>query len=299
MMNSNDKFLHWPQFDAGTGTYTHIVACSRTRRAAVIDPVLNYDASAARTSETSIDRVAQLLEEQALSLEWILETHAHADHLSGASVLKRRGGGRIAIGDGIRSVQATFAKLFDLPDLPTDGRQFDRLLRDGERIALGDLEIEVLATPGHTNDSLSYRIGNHVFIGDTLFRPDYGTARCDFPGGDAATLYASVQKLYALPDQVVLHFCHDYPAPGVAPTESATVAMQRTNNIHLSTGTTKEEFVALRGRRDEALPAPALIIPSLQVNIRAGEFPPAAANGTVYLKTPVNLLGRSQARSRA
>lgn len=293
---STPEPLHWPLYDAATSTFTHVIACPATRRAAVIDSVLDYDSASARTSERSIDRVVELLARERLALDWILETHAHADHMSGAARLKERAGGSVAIGEGIRSVQAHFVRVFDVAgDVATDGSQFDRLWRDGDTFAVGQLTVRVLATPGHTNDSVTYVVARHAFVGDTLFRPDYGTARCDFPGGNALRLYESINRLYSLGPSTVLHFCHDYQSSSGVPIESATVAEQMAGNIHVAGHTSAEEFVARREARDATLAAPALLIPSIQVNIRAGRLPRQAPNGVAYLKTPVNVIG---ARSR-
>ncbi len=285
---------HWPLYDPPTATLTHVVACPETGRAAVIDPVLDYDAVTGRTSETSINRVREILQRERLALEWILETHAHADHLSGAARLQGYAGGLIAIGEGVRKVQSHFARVFDIVrEVPADGSQFDRLWHDGETFAIGRLTARVLATPGHTNDSITYVIGKHAFIGDTLFRPDYGTARCDFPGGNAALLYESIHRLYQLPADTVLHFCHDYQPPGVAPVESVTVAEQMRANVYVTVHTSAEEFVARREARDATLAMPALLVPAIQVNIRAGRLPALEANGIAYLKMPLNVLGKA------
>jgi glyoxylase-like metal-dependent hydrolase (beta-lactamase superfamily II) len=221
-------------------------------------------------------------------VEWVLETHAHADHLTAADFVRRRTGARIAIGRGICSVQQTFRQVFNLADLPTDGRQFDRLVGEGEVIPLGALEIRVLETPGHTSDSVSYRVGAAAFVGDTLFAPHYGTARCDFPGGDAGALFDSIQRLHALPDRTDLYLCHDYPDPGHAPRCRVPVQESRQNNVHIGPATRREEFIAMRIRRDATLGLPRLILPSVQVNIRAGAAPSADDNGVAYLRMPFN-----------
>lgn len=278
-----------PFHDAETGSYSYVVACMRTRRAAIIDPVLDYDPRNARIGLASVEAIVACVRERALSVEWILETHAHADHLSAAAVLKERVGGRIGIGRGVCEVQAVFRDILDLgSDFPVDGSQFDRLFDDGESFAIGDLSVRVLTTPGHTSDSITYLVGDAAFIGDTLFAPDYGTARCDFPGGDARQLYESVQRLYALPEQTRLYQCHDYPPPTRAPEPAATVREHRERNVMLAANTPLETFVAARRARDARLPAPVLIIPAIQVNIRGGRLPPPAANGRSYLKVPVN-----------
>ncbi len=276
-------------FDAASCTFTHAVACPLTGRAAVIDPVLDFEPRGARTSTEGAERVLAWLADRKLSLEWILETHVHADHLSAAQFLKSARGGRIGIGAEVRAVQRVFIDLFGLRGrvLP-DGSQFDRLWCHGDRIALGALDIEVLATPGHTCEGVSYRVAGHAFIGDTLFRAAGGTARCDFPGGDAGMLYDSVLRLYSLPPQTQLHFCHDYPPVGQEPVESQTVSELRAGNVHLSAGTTRDSFIAMRSARDSSLALPALMIPALQVNIAAGRLPTPDTDGRVYLRLPLN-----------
>ena len=277
--------------DPVTGTVTHVVFEKAGTECAVIDPVLDFDAKSGRTRTASVERVAAFLDEQDLQLAWILETHAHADHLSAADWLRDRFGGRVGIGRDITQVQGVFKHLFNLePAFPTDGSQFDHLFADGERFGIGALEAEVLALPGHTPACVAYRIGDAVFVGDTLFMPDVGTARCDFPGGDAATLYRSVRRLLALPQRTRLFMCHDYPPAGREPQWECTVADQRERNIHVHDGVSAEEFVALRTARDATLEMPQLILPSVQVNIRAGRLPAAEANGVAYLKIPVNAL---------
>jgi glyoxylase-like metal-dependent hydrolase (beta-lactamase superfamily II) len=278
-------------FDAASSTFTHVVACPLTGRAAVIDPVLDFDARAARISTESAERVLAYLAERRLTLEWILETHVHADHLSAAHYLRSVRGGRIGIGCEVRAVQRVFVDLFGLRGrVATDGSQFDRLWRDGERFTLGALDITVVATPGHTCDGISYCTGDHVFAGDTVFRASYGTARCDFPGGDAEALYLSVHRLYALPAHSRVHFCHDYPPVGSSPVESQTVAELRARNVQLCAETTREEFVSLRRTRDATLPVPALLIPAVQVNIAAGCLPTPDSDGRSYLRIPLNSL---------
>jgi len=278
-------------FDAPTGSWSYLVIDPHSRQAAVIDPVLDYDAAAARTGTAGADRLLQVVRERNLAVAWILETHAHADHLTAAAYLKAQLGAPLAVGAGICGVQQTFARIFNLGDrFATDGSQFDRLLVDGDSLPLGNLAIQVLATPGHTGDSVSYRIGDAVFIGDTLFMPDVGSARCDFPGGNAATLYASVQRLYALGDGTRLFVCHDYPPPGRQALCETTVAAQRAGNIHLQDGVDLDAFVALRTARDATLPVPRLLLPAIQVNIRAGQPPPPESNGVSYLKLPIDVL---------
>ncbi len=277
-------------FDPATSTVTHVVSDPATARAAIIDSVLDYDPKAGRTSRDSADKVIAYVREAGLSVEWLLETHAHADHLSAAPYLKAKLGGRIGIGAHIREVQATFKKIFNAGDMNTEGREFDHLFEDGERFTIGELEVEVMHTPGHTPACLTYRVGKDAFVGDTLFMPDYGTARCDFPGGDAATLYRSIRKVLALPPDTRMHLCHDYPPDDREPVWETTVAEQRANNIHVHDGVTEAEFVAMRTARDKTLEMPTLILPAVQVNVRAGHLPPAEDNGVRYLKIPLDLL---------
>jgi glyoxylase-like metal-dependent hydrolase (beta-lactamase superfamily II) len=278
-------------FDAATWTVTYLVHQGPGTACAIIDPVLDYDPKSGRTRHTSADRAIARVQELGLSVAWILETHAHADHLSAAPYLKARLGGRTAIGANITTVQSVFKGLFNLePGFRTDGSQFDRLLQDGEAIAVGDLVGHTLAVPGHTPACVAYQFGDAVFVGDTLFMPDVGTARCDFPGGDARTLYRSVRRLLSLPSQTRLYMCHDYPPNQRAVNFQTTVAEQRAGNIHVRDGISEDEFVAMRTRRDATLEMPVLILPAVQVNIRAGELPPPEANGVSYLKIPVNAL---------
>lgn len=276
-------------FDEATHTISYLVSDPSSGQAALIDPVLDYDHGSGRASTRTADRLLQAAAEAGLRIVWILETHAHADHLSAAPYLHRRSGAPVAIGEHIRTVQEIFRPLFNL-HMPADGSDFDRLLRDGDRLALGKLNIEVLHTPGHTPACVSYHIGDAVFVGDTLFMPDYGTARADFPGASAAQLYRSIRRLLALPPATRLYLCHDYKAPGRDHHAwETTVAAQRERNIHVHDGVSEEEFVALRQRRDAGLAAPALLLPSIQVNIRAGQLPEAEANGVRYLKIPLQL----------
>ena len=274
-----------------TSTFSYVVWDPATRQAAVIDPVLDYDGAAGRTGTASAAALLAIIETEQLAPCWILETHAHADHLSAAAFLHERTGAAVAIGRGITSVQATFRDIYNLgPDFPVDGRQFDRLFADGERFMLGEVAVEVLATPGHTDDSVTYLVGDAAFVGDTLFAPDYGTARCDFPGGDAARLFDSVQRLYALPPETRLFLCHDYPPEGRAPRCEWSVAEQQAGNIHINAGTRAADFVRMRTERDAGLKMPALIIPSVQVNIRAGRLPEPDDNGRRYLRVPLDTL---------
>ncbi|SAL68715.1 beta-lactamase domain-containing protein [Caballeronia peredens] len=278
-------------FDIRTGTLTYVVCEKPGAPAAIIDSVLDYDPNAARTSTRSADAVIDFVREQRLDVEWILETHAHADHLSAAPYLKRVLGGKIGIGESIRTVQGVFKKIFDLePEFQLDGSQFDHLFSDGERFMIGALEAHALFVPGHTPADMAYQIGDAVFVGDTLFMPDVGTARCDFPGGNARTLYRSIQRLLALDPETRLFVCHDYP-PGTRPPQwQATVREQREHNVHVGGGQAEDAFVAMREARDATLGMPTLILPAIQVNIRAGRFPDASGNGTTYLKIPLNAL---------
>lgn len=277
--------------DPATNTVTHLVSDPGTRRAAILDSVLDYDAAAGRTSTASAERVLAAVEAQGLTVDWLLETHAHADHLSAAPWLQARLGGRIGIGARIREVQAVFRNLFNARDLQADGAEFDHLFEDGEAFSIGRLEARALHTPGHTPACMSYVVGQDVFVGDTLFMPDYGTARCDFPGGDARRLYRSIRKVLSLPPETRLHLCHDYPpAGGRPPAWVSTVAEQRAANIHVRDGVDEDAFVALREARDRSLGVPALMLPSVQVNVRAGRLPPPEDNGVRYLKIPVDRL---------
>jgi glyoxylase-like metal-dependent hydrolase (beta-lactamase superfamily II) len=277
-------------FDPATFTVTHIVSDPATRRAAVIDSVLDYDPKSGRTSRNSVDQVIAHVQQQGLVVDWLLETHAHADHFSAAPYLKEKLGGRLAIGRHIKEVQAVFKKVFNAPDMDTQGSDFDHLFNDGEVFKIGSLDVLVLHTPGHTPACVTYVCGQDAFVGDTLFMPDYGSARCDFPGGNAATLYQSVQKILSLDSATRLHLCHDYPPNGRSPMWVSTVAEQRQRNIHVHEGVSESDFVQMRNTRDKTLAMPVLILPSVQVNVRAGELPPPEDNGVSYLKIPVNLL---------
>jgi glyoxylase-like metal-dependent hydrolase (beta-lactamase superfamily II) len=278
-------------YDEATGTLSYVVADPATGHAAIVDPVVGYSLVSGRLETAPSDVVIEYIHKEKLGLEWILETHAHADHLTGAQYIKSKLGGSVAIGEGIRIVQAHFGPVFNLHgDFQPDGRQFDRLFADGERFAIGKLECEVIATPGHTNDSISYRIGSAVFVGDSMFMPDFGTARCDFPGGDAALLYDSIQRLLSLPGDTRLYMCHDYKPDGRELRWQCTVEEQRNKNIHVNSEVSKDEFTAMRRERDSTLSLPTLIVPSIQVNIRAGHLPDAENNGIAYLKTPIDTL---------
>lgn len=282
-------------FDPDTGTVSYVVADDATSSAAIIDPVLDFDFKSGRTTTGSADALLAHLREQRLTLQWILETHAHADHLSSARYIQRQAGGRIAIGKNIRQVQAVFKKLYNLERtfLP-DGSQFDHLFYDGETFMIGRVEAKALLVPGHTPADMAYLLDGAAFVGDTLFMPDVGTARADFPGGDAHTLYRSIRRLLALPDATRLYVCHDYPPPDCRPRWQTTVAEQRARNIHVHDGVGEQEFVAMRQARDATLEVPTLILPSIQVNVRAGALPPAEGNGVSYLKIPLNVLGAPQ-----
>ena len=276
------------QFDEATHTVSYVVWDPATCRAAIIDPVLDYDHRTGRVSHRSADDLLGFVADQGLSVDWVLETHAHADHLSAAPYLKEKTGAPIGIGARITEVQRTFAPVFGLEDVSGDGREFDCLFRDGETFALGGLEVEVMHTPGHTPACVSYRIGEAVFVGDTLFMPDYGTARADFPGGDARTLYRSIHRLLALPVATRLYLCHDYKAPGRDHFAwETTVGEEKTRNIHVGGGVDEASFVAMREARDATLAAPVLLLPSLQVNIRAGRLPDPDRDGRRFLKIPL------------
>lgn len=278
-------------FDPATHTISYVVSDPASRTAAIIDPVLDFTANDSRTATTSADLLLAAVADQGLELAWILETHAHADHLSAAHYLHGKSGAPIVIGAHIRDVQAVFAPLFAADDVAPDGSAFHRLLDDGDTLPLGDLTITALHTPGHTPACMTYVVGDAAFVGDTLFMPDYGTARCDFPGGDAATLFRSVRRILALPDPTRIFVGHDYlPAGRSDFAWESSVAAQRAHNIHVHEGVTESDFVAMRTARDKTLSAPQLILPSLQVNIRAGALPPADAAGRVFLRLPVNRL---------
>lgn len=278
-------------FDEQTFTVTYLVSDPMTRRAVIIDPVLDFDPKTARTATRSADQVLSAVRHGGLTVDWVLETHAHADHLSAAAYLKSATGAKVAIGEHIKDVQSTFAPIFDAKDIKGDGAHFDRLLKDGEALPVGGLTIEVLGTPGHTPGCVSYKVGENIFVGDTLFMPDYGTARTDFPGGDAHILYHSIQRILSFPPDTHLWMCHDYkPAGRDSYLWHSTVGEQRAHNLHIHDGITEEQFVATRVARDKTLAAPVLLLPSVQVNIRAGQMPPKDPNGQVYLRLPVDRL---------
>jgi len=277
-------------FDKATNAVTHVVHAGAGSRCAVIDPVLDFDQRSGRTGMASLTLLEAFLDEAKLTVEWILETHVHADHLTGARRLKERRGGRLGIGAGVVVTQRRFAELFNAEaSFKPDGSQFDRLFADGERLKIGALEATAIATPGHTPEGVTYVVGEAAFVGDTLFMPDGGTARCDFPGGDAAELHRSIERILGLPPETRLFMCHDYMPGGREARWETTVAAQRAENIHLA-GTDAEGFIAKRRARDQTLGLPALLIPAVQVNIRAGELPPAEANGVRYLKVPLDRL---------
>ena len=282
-------------FDEPTNTVSYLVGDPATKKAAIIDPVLDYDHSSGEADTRSVEAMLKAAEDAGNTIEWVLETHAHADHLSGAPFIKAKTGAKIGIGEHIKDVQRIFRPIFNATDLKTDGSDFDHLFRDGERFKVGELDIEVLYTPGHTPADVSYKVEDAVFVGDTLFMPDYGTARADFPGGDAHRLYRSIKRLLALPEETRLFMCHDYKAPGRDTFAwETTVRGQRENNVHVKDGVSEDAFVAMRQARDTKLSAPKLLLPSIQVNIRAGKFPPAEANGVRYLAIPVKLKGGAQ-----
>lgn len=278
-------------FDPDTWTVSYVVFDAPGGHCALVDSVLDYDPKSGRTRTTSADQLIAFVRAQHLTVDWILETHAHADHLSAAPYLRQHLGGKVTIGSQITQVQNVFKGIFHLePEFATDGRQFDHLLQDGETFAIGQLQAQALSVPGHTPACMAYQVGDAVFVGDTLFMPDVGTARCDFPGGNAHTLYQSIRKLLSLPPETRLFMCHDYPPAGREVQWETTVADQRARNIHVHDGVSEEAFVAMRTQRDATLEMPVLILPSVQVNIRAGELPPPEANGVSYLKIPLNAL---------
>ena len=278
-------------FDRATYTITYVVSDPDTRECAIVDPVLDYDPASGRTSTEAIDAVAALIEERGLNPVLLLETHVHADHLTGAQALATRYGIPVGIGNRITAVQSVFAELFNVADVADDGSQFGQLLADGDEFEIGSLSGRVIHTPGHTPACNTYVIGDAAFVGDTLFMPDYGTARCDFPGGDAGILFDSIQKIFSLPDETRLFMCHDYKAPGRDEFAWETsVSDQKKNNIHIRQGTERDDFIRFRNERDSKLGMPKLIIPSIQVNMRAGDFPAPESNGTRFLKVPIDTL---------
>ena len=281
-----------PFFDPATFTYSYVVSDPQTRQCAVIDSVLDYDPASGRTSHATAQRLVDYVREQDLKVQWLLETHVHADHLSAAPYLRQQLGGQLAIGDRITVVQDTFGKLFNAgTGFATDGRQFDHLFHDGDTFRVGNIQARAIHTPGHTPACMTYVIGDAAFVGDTLFMPDYGTARCDFPGGDARTLYQSIQKLFALPGDTRVFMCHDYKAPGREEfLYETTIAAEREHNVHVHAGISEDQFVSMRTARDATLGMPTLILPSVQINMRGGELPEPESNGTRYLKIPLDVL---------
>jgi glyoxylase-like metal-dependent hydrolase (beta-lactamase superfamily II) len=278
-------------FDPETWTFTYVVYSGKQSPCVVIDSVMNYDPKSGRTSTKSADEVIGFIKSEQLQLTWVLETHAHADHLTAAPYIQSRLGGKIVIGDHITSVQNVFKSVFNLGDqFAVDGSQFDCLLQDGESLTFGNLSLKALYVPGHTPACMAYEIGDALFVGDTLFMPDVGTARCDFPGGSAQALYRSIQKVFSYPDETRLYMCHDYPPTERAAAYCTTVGDEKKSNIHVHTGVSEEQFVQMRNKRDATLDMPNLILPSIQVNIRAGHLPEPEANGKSYLKIPLNAL---------
>lgn len=278
-------------FDPATWTVTYVVYEKEGSACAIIDSVLDYDPKSGRTRTDTADKVIAFVREKKLHVEWILETHAHADHLTAAPYLKQHLGGKTAIGDHIHTVQQVFKSIFNLePEFSTDGSQFDHLLKDGEHFSIGALSVETMYVPGHTPACVAYHVGDAVFVGDTMFMPDVGTARCDFPGGDAKTLYASVKKILSLPEDTRLFMCHDYPPTDRPVAFESTVGEQRRKNIHVHDGISEAVFVDMRTKRDATLEMPVLILPAVQINIRAGDLPPPESNGVAYVKIPLNAL---------
>lgn len=278
-------------YDPATGTVSYVLAERKGGVAAIIDPVLDYDPKSGRVQTTSADRLIDYVKEQQLTVRWLLETHAHADHLSAAHYLREKVGGSIAISEKIIGVQQIFRRVFNLEHtFVPDGSQFDHLLTDGELLKLGDLTVQALQVPGHTPADMAFRVADAFFLGDTLFMPDVGTARCDFPGGDAQQLYHSIRRILSFPAETRLYMCHDYPPAGRSPRWQSSVAEQRVANIHVHDGNDLTTFVALRQARDKTLTTPVLLLPAMQVNIRGGKYPPAEDNGVRYLKIPLNQL---------
>lgn len=281
-----------PFFDEATFTVTYLVGDPQSRRAAIVDPVLDYDHRSGRVATVSIDKVLAKAGERGLKIDWVLETHVHADHLTAAPRVRASTGARTVIGEHVAKVQEIFKPVFNATDVSGDGREFDRLVRDGDKLPLGRLDIEVMHLPGHTPADVAYRIADVVFVGDTIFMPDYGTARADFPGGDATQLYRSIRRLLSLPPETRLFMCHDYKAPGRDRFAwETTVSEERATNVHVRDGIDEADFVAMRRTRDATLAAPVLLLPSVQVNIRAGNLPPPDANGTRYLRIPLRGAG--------
>lgn len=278
-------------FDEPTFTFSYVVSDPETKRCAIVDSVLDFDYAAGKTDTASADQIVDYVKAEGLTVDWILETHVHADHLSAAPYLQEKLGGQLSIGEHITTVQNVFGKAFNEGSaFQRDGSQFDHLFKDDEQFKVGNIEARAMHTPGHTPACMSYLIGDALFVGDTLFMPDYGTARCDFPGGDAHTLYLSVQKIFALPDETRMFMCHDYKAPGRDHyLNETTVGEERLHNVHVGEGKCEQEFIKMRTERDATLSMPRLILPSVQVNMRAGHMPEPEENGQAYLKVPVNL----------
>ncbi len=289
-MNSKQRPEVKAFFDEASNTYSYVVSDPGTRRAAVIDSVLDFDPASGSTGHASADQIIDHVRDQGLEVEWIIDTHVHADHLSAAPYIKEKLGGRFAIGEHIRTVQDVFGKVFNAgSEFARDGSQFDHLFTDGETYRVGDIEAVALHTPGHTPACMTHVIGDAAFVGDTLFMPDYGTARCDFPGGDAHALYASIQRLFALPDATRVFMCHDYLPAGRSQLQyETTIGAEKSGNIHVHEGVSEADFVSMREKRDAGLSMPRLILPSVQVNMRAGALPPAEDNGVRYLKLPID-----------
>lgn len=288
----NQQFSVKAFLDNDSETFSYVVADPATAKAVIIDPVLDFDYKSGRTSTESAEEILAYVQEQQLQVEWVLETHAHADHLSAAPFFRNKLGAKVGIGEHIKQVQTIFKNVFNLEkEFLPNGAQFDQLFADGDVLHVGNLQIRALHTPGHTPADLAYIVNEQAaFVGDTLFMPDVGTARCDFPGGSAATLYQSIQKLLALPAETQIYVCHDYPTKGRKHEYRSSVAEQKMNNIHIGGGVSEAEFVQRREARDATLEMPRLILPSIQVNIRAGHMPPAEENGSIYLKVPINQL---------
>ena len=279
-------------FDEATNTISYVVWDKATEQAAIVDSLLDFDQASGRTKTDSADAMIAFVKEAGLTVDWIIDTHVHADHLTAAPYIKSQLGGRTGIGEHIATVQKVFGEIFNEgQEFHTDGSQFDHLFKDGETYKVGNIEARAIHTPGHTPACMSHLIGDALFVGDTIFMPDFGTARCDFPGGDAGTLYDSIQKLFALPDDTRVFLCHDYKAPGRDEyVWETTIAEEKALNKHVHTGISKEEFVKMRTERDATLAMPKLILPSVQINMRAGEMPPAEENGKRYMKIPINAL---------
>jgi len=289
MMSSAQKPEIKGFFHAGTNTVSYLVWDPDTMKGAIIDPVLDFDHKSGKAETSSADALLQAADDNGVTLEWVLETHVHADHLTSSRYIKLKTGAKVGIGEHIRDVQRIFRPVFNLDDVSDDGREFDRLFADGERFSIGSLDVEIIYTPGHTPACIAYKIGDAVFVGDTIFMPDYGTARADFPGGCAEQLYDSMQRLLALPPETRMFMCHDYKAPGRDEFAWETTVAAERENVHLRGGVSRDDFAKMRTERDATLSTPLLLLPSIQVNIRAGELPPEEDNGVRYLKIPVDL----------